>query len=225
MHLAKFIHSTSSAVGGKTLALILRCRWSGTSAGVAYCTMPISKHFCKGVVAACSCSSLSTEVSFSSGTSVSIGPSEESSLVAALVFLIIESSSTGQDVSPSRHLKLGTNCLASTNSISPGWFRSNCAITDSSSYGDMEQVLYTIKPPGLSSLKPLSAICNCNGCRPKPEAVFHLPHMFGCFRIVPSPEQGTSHNTRSKKPFFLNFERLAEDASSEGRSDTRVGKS
>ena len=82
-----------------------------------------------------------------------------------------------------------------------------------------------MRPSGFSSFNPRSAIWSCSGWSPRPEAVFHLPQIFGCFLIVPSPEQGTSHNTRSKNPFFLSLDKLMLDKSPVGTSDTSVGKS
>ena len=49
-------------------------------------------------------------------------------------------------------------------------------------------------------MAPRSAMLICSGCRKMPWPGRQSSHMFGVFRMVPSPLHGTSASTRSNHP-------------------------
>lgn len=102
---------------------------------------------------------------------------------------------------PGRRLRPGSSDETSTSdkSAPSDGSDSSAATTASSSSGFREHVLYTMRPPGASKAAQRAAILNCSACSPIPCAADHLRHTSGDLRRVPSPEQGTSARTRSKR--------------------------
>mmetsp|Transcript_14176 Transcript_14176/g.38983 ORF Transcript_14176/g.38983 Transcript_14176/m.38983 type:complete len:231 (-) Transcript_14176:413-1105(-) len=85
----------------------------------------------------------------------------------------------------------------SRSSREPSDCSRSAAMTASFSMGLKVQVLYTSRPPTLSSCAARMAILSCKGWRPLPFPTLHLGQMSGALRMVPSPEQGTSHRMAS----------------------------
>mmetsp|Transcript_160 Transcript_160/g.660 ORF Transcript_160/g.660 Transcript_160/m.660 type:complete len:287 (+) Transcript_160:509-1369(+) len=103
--------------------------------------------------------------------------------------------------SPTPGLRRSSGSSADTSSSlsAPLEERSSSATTASFSMGFSEHVEYTRRPPTRRRRAPRCAMRVCRRWRPLALATFHLRQMSGALRMVPSPEHGTSHSTRSKR--------------------------